>query len=333
MQKDCSSEAWFQRLGNSRLAILRSLTLAAIFGCASPSPALAATRQTGASAQPLVAEPIHWLLLGIPPNSIPINSEPSDGQFDLLLKLVMAQMPGREHKYIYANTGRIVAMLQEGFAACYVSSVVSAERKAMAHLTVNGVVPPLRLLVRKELAAQLQKNGRQEVLLEPLFSRADLSGALEQGRPYSPNIDAALAKSTPNVSRSRTQSIQLLRSGRIDYTIGFDSQLHYEQASGERLPLDGQLVSLPIAGEQVRYTAFACPRTPWGRAMVDEIDAILRKQVSSPDYLAAMNKWLTPDERERMRPLLREFVRLRAATAHMDDVPTVPANTRKTGSD
>ena len=309
------------------------MTIALVVGCALQSPAQAMTRPTGEPAKPAAAEATHWLLLGIPPNSIPVNSEPSDGQFDLLLKLVMAQMPGREHKYIYANTGRIVAMLQEGFAACYVSSVVSAERKAMAHLTVNGVVPPLRLLVRKELAAQLQKNGRQEVLLEPLFSRADLSGALEQGRPYSPNIDAALAKSTPNVSRSRTQSIQLLRSGRIDYTIGFDSQLHYEQASGERLPLDGQLVSLPIAGEQVRYTAFACPRTPWGRAMVDEIDAILRKQVSSPDYLAAMNKWLTPDERERMRPLLREFVRLRAATAHMDDVPTVPANTRKTGSD
>lgn len=323
MQRDCSSESWGRRLGITRSGMFWSLATAAALGCTTPSTAHAMTRPTGAPWQPASAEPMHWLLLGIPPNSIPVNGEPSDGQFDLVLKLVMAQMPGRDHKFIYANTGRIVAMLSEGFAACYVSSVVSPERKTVAHLTINSIVPPLRLLIRKDMVAQVPKNARQEVLLEALLARADFSGVVEQGRPFSPSIDAALARDAANVSRSRTQSIQMLRNGRADYTIGFDSQLLYEQSSGERLPMDGQLVSLPIAGEQVRYTAFACPRTPWGQAMIHEIDAHMRRLANSPDYVAAMNKWLSDAERERMRPAMREFLRLRATTKNFDEMPAL----------
>ena len=85
------------------------------------SVADAATPASDAAQAPAAPAPISWMLLGIPPNSIPVEGEPSDGQFDLILKLVISHMPGREHKYVYANTGRIVAMLQEGFPACYVS--------------------------------------------------------------------------------------------------------------------------------------------------------------------------------------------------------------------
>lgn len=315
-------------------SVVRGVLCAVWVALAGLAPqAQATTRQATAGQAPVASEPVTWVLLGVPPNSIPVDGAPSDGQFDLILKLVMAQMPGREHKFLYANVNRTLTMLKEGYEACYVSSFVNAERKTIAHLTINGVMPPLRLLTRKDLAARLQKNARQEVLLEPLFTRTDMSGALEQGRPYSPNIDALLEKGAPNVSRSRTQSIQMLRSGRADYTIGFDTQLNYEQTRGERLPLDGQLVSLPLAGEQVRYTGFACPRTPWGRAMIDEIDAILRRQVSTPDYLVAMTQWFSAEERERMRPVMREFVRLRATTANFDDPPAPPVPTRKTGPD
>jgi uncharacterized protein (TIGR02285 family) len=291
----------------------------------------AATRPANPAPPPSRSEPITWTLLGIPPNTIPINGEPSDGQFDLILKLVIAQMPGREHKFVYANTGRIVTMLQEGFPACYISSTMTPERKAVAHLTVNGVVPPLRLLVRKSAVPKLPRNAQQEVVLEQLLARTDLTTTLEQGRSYSANIDAAVEKVAPNITRSRTQSIQMLRNGRVDYTIGFDTQLNYELRTGERLPLDAELTSLPIAGEQVRYTAFACPRTPWGQAMIDELDVILRRLAGSPDYLAAMNKWLSAEERERMRPVMREFLRLRATTSDFDDAPTAAGPARKPG--
>ncbi|MES2260780.1 MAG: TIGR02285 family protein [Pseudomonadota bacterium] len=260
---------------------------------------------------------VDWVLYDAPPASMPVNDAPGNGMADQALRLVLARWPDAEHRYIVANPKRFWSMMEAGEPVCTPAVLKTAQHDRLAYLSPMAAVPPFYLLTRAELAPQLPRNRAGEIRLDLLLRERRWQGLLVEERSYGPQSDrliaadkgrARLAWNSP--STVGASNPRMVGEGRADWTIEFDFTLAHQQRGDPQLT---QLVSLPIAGNQTFLVYFACPRTPWGRAAIARIDAILAEPAVARGMRAIMRAALRQDSWRRHAPALDRYFSQRSA--------------------
>ncbi|MCV2419615.1 TIGR02285 family protein [Paucibacter sp. DJ2R-2] len=260
-------------------------------------------------AQPVMS----WALQDFAPIYMPVDGKPGDGINDALLKDIVREMPGMEHRYVVASAARIYALLDAGEPICFVGGLRTPEREQLYWLSDVKLAPPLQLIAHRRVLKQLPLDGAGRVRLPELLARPGLRGVLVSKRSYGVALDAQLAQRPAGATVSMLGSgsmgsnfYDMLRLDRADYTLDYDFMLLHRQR------LDGHkhedLVILPIQGNDlpVRVVA-ACPRTPWGLAAIQRIDHVLAGLARTAGLGLPDPRWTTPEVDRLYGPAMRAF--------------------------
>ena len=252
-------------------------------------------------AAPAAAKPpMNWLMLNLPPGSMPVEGRPTDGISDVALEMIMAAMPEYDHHVTVVNAARALVSLAEGAPACFASAALTPEREQLAYFTQTHLLPPLQIVVRADRARFLPLNGSGEVDARALFNSSKLQGVVVTQRSYTPALDELLRHRGPHsgvanalAADSGANVLRMLRMGRADYTIEYEFVLTYQARRYTDLGDPQQLITLPIAGADPVRIGVACPHTSWGREMILRVDAILTQASTHPRYRDSVNRWLS----------------------------------------
>ncbi|MQA39518.1 TIGR02285 family protein [Rugamonas aquatica] len=274
--------------------------------------ALSLTLPASAAAQAVMT----WLMPDLPPASIRARDQPSAGITDAQIAYVQAHWPEVQHRFVYANLKRTWTMLDAGEPVCYSFTLINAERLKRAHIVETGLLPPLQLVVRAEVAAALPLNANGEVDLPRLLAMPELRGLISEKRSFGTQLDTALRRRPPNSTLKQTvigsygeNILSKMLLSRADYTIDYDFILAYYKDRNPRL---GVLRSFPIAGnaEPIKL-GFACPKTDWGKATARKLDELLASKEGARALRNSIDKWISPDARQRYAEQFSAFYRRR----------------------
>jgi uncharacterized protein (TIGR02285 family) len=271
-----------------------------------------------ATSQAQTAPPtITWLLWDFPPSSIGSNGQFTDGYIYSVAKILIDAWPEAHHNLVGTTTDNAWASLNRGVDACYASAILTPERERNYYMTQSLLIAPHSLIARKEIAGKLEKNAAGEVLPANLFDRTDLRGVIAQNRSYSALLDTLLDRRAASSSINKVRQVQgtsniliMLAGGRGDYTIEYGTSYQYLATTMPELT-HNSLVVLPIAGGKPVPVGIACPRTEWGRAVIQKADMLLTKLASRSDYLDGLKRWLPATMQKNMAPQVNAFLRQR----------------------
>ncbi|MBA5608285.1 TIGR02285 family protein [Duganella sp. FT3S] len=268
------------------------------------------------------AQDMDWWLTDFPPYSHPIDGRPGTGAVDQVLRGVVANWPEKTtHQFRIANTARIWTSIDIGTEACYTSALRTPQRDRQAYLSDVFMLPPIQLIVRKDRLTEVPMNSNGEVQFNALIMKRNINGALVAGRAYGTELDAALASNAHGANLKFTGAtvlgtniFKMIAAGRVDYTLDYDFILAYQMMDTSALKT---LVTLPIdIANTPLIGSFACPRTPWGKKMIDRIDYIVSQLAQDTHYRDQFDRWLTPATKSRYAAEFDEFYKKRARMKH-----------------
>ncbi len=285
------------------------------------------TSLTWAEGKPVIP----WMVINLPPTSVPVNGQLTDGYLDTMIKMVFAEMPEAEHRIVETSFARAWVSLTEGEPQCVTSALMTPDREPLAYITPMRITPPLQVVARADVVSRIPVNGKGEVLPGVLFDRPDLHGLITPKRSYSAAIDALLAARSPQsgireavAAGAGSNQLEMLSLARADYTLDYDYVLAYQFRRHPETLNGIKLKALPIAGMQPMFAGIACPHTEWGRQMILRLDAIVAKISQTPQYQAALDRWFTPDSEKRYHKAKQDFLRRRSALTDPAKFPVWP---------
>ncbi|XHS79714.1 TIGR02285 family protein [Burkholderiaceae bacterium UC74_6] len=269
---------------------------------------------TMAAEAPVQVGSITWLT-GEPVN---LDNDKAISFSRQLVELIRREWPEVQHAMVQANARRAWQMIADREHACQLSSVHTAERDRVAYFRDFLIGPPQQIIVRRDKVAVLPRTASGDVDLPKLLASNTLRGALVDGRSYGEALDRIIAAAPrkPLVVRysagdygSRIHT--MLSRDRADYTIGYDATMRQEPGQAALL-----LTSESIGGANAPVLAgVACPRTPWGKAVIRRVDQI----AVTPEAVALLRheaeSWLTPELRKRYAAQIEEFYRAKMKAA------------------
>lgn len=251
---------------------------------------------------------IHWMVGDWPPVMILKDGKAPDsaaelgeGVVDRMLADLVRRLPRYEHRFQLSTTRRAWHSMAAGEPLCQASAFATPERERLAYFTPSVLMPPVALVVRQELAAQLSPQGAP-VDLYLLMQRRDLLGRLEVARSYGAALDSLVGNRIDREPVSRIgQLAQTVSKGRVDYTLEYAATVEYWRRQGQ---LAQPLVALPLReGTDWTVANVACTRSPWGLEVVTAIDAAIRAAAATRSYRELVFSWqsVPPSEAERQR--------------------------------
>ncbi|MBV8605483.1 MAG: hypothetical protein JO224_12415 [Pelomonas sp.] len=220
-----------------------------------------------------------------------------------LAAFIETRWPGVDHGVVTANALRAVKTLTEGEQACVLAFAHTPERERLAYFRDALLVAPPVVVVRRDKLAALPRDAAGEVDLARLFADRALRGAVVSDRSYGSFVDGQV-RAAPGSGGLSTYAANdfgssipaMVALGRLDYSV----VLEIDVELGRRSTGPGALVGVPILGANTPgYAGVACPRTPWGQAVIRRVDTIL----SSPEGAALLRRetgyQMTPAARQR----------------------------------
>lgn len=215
---------------------------------------------------------------------------------DTLLDWLMHQLPDLKQPRMAVNGLRGWQLLSTGQPVCHSNMARTPEREAQLYFSNTALYATPQVYVRPELVKPLPRDAHGEVDLPRLLADPQFTGAVVQSRSYGVTIDAWLRERSDAPWLQRhvapdfgSNMLPLLTLGRVDYVIEYPAAV---STLAHQVPAVRTLVGLPIAGtDKVLTVGVACPRTPWGLAMIRRVDQAL----SSPQGVALLRKAMDRD--------------------------------------
>ena len=245
-----------------------------------------------------VADEITWLTMEFPPFYIHEGKDRGQGIADTITRLLQRHLTDYTHREELAEPATIMTRLKAGDHVCSAAYIKTAERERVLEYSLPDLIlPPNGITVRRDAVSRLTGGAPGPVSLQRLLANRNLRLAVAVGRSYGPALDGLLerTKGSPHVYWRHGEDIyrslfDMLMKGSVDYVLGYPYEALY--LARER-GVAAQVVTLPLA-ELPDYT-FAhvvCPRTPWGRKLIGEINRALEVERPKPEYRQAVERWL-----------------------------------------
>lgn len=251
-----------------------------------------------AGACPAAADEITWLTMEFPPFFIHEGKDRGQGIADGVTHLLRRDLRGYTHREELAEPATIMARLKAGDHVCTAAYIKTAERERVLEYSLPDLVlPPNGITARRATVPRLTGGAAGPVSLAKLLANRKLRLAVAVGRSYGPALDALLERTrgSNHVYWRHGEDIypslfDMLLKGSVDYLIGYPYEALY---LARQRGVEGDVVTLPIA-ELPDYTLahVVCPRTPWGRAVVADVNRALAIERPRPEYRQAIERWL-----------------------------------------
>lgn len=278
-------------------ALLRSLFFRGLAGTALLT--LCAVSQAQAPEQ------VTWGWFNAAPYMIPEGADAGQGIFDQARKVLKTQLPDYVHTDIVAPFPRIVDEIKKGSPWCFAGGVKTPEREEFAYFSQPiALFLPFQIVLHKggkiQSTHKTQPTGPQS--LESLLTQPSLQTSVLRGRSVSPAIDALLHQHPPAQTHSDFKAaLQMLLADRLDYLIEMPVITAYQS---RQMGQPDSLVYLPIQeGAEVVLNRVMCPKTPWGRKLIDDINGVLKRERMKPHYRQLVEKWSDPSSVKQIRGL------------------------------
>ena len=243
---------------------------------------------------------ITWYAYHQPPAAIVEGPQKGKGYVDKMLTLLTDNLPGYRHVVLPASLGRVTYDLKAGKNVCFAAMMVTKERLNYVHFSQRSMLTPNnRVTMKKSLAKKLGLTD--EVALSWLKQQPDLLLGMVDGRSYGTKLDNLLQQDSSNVvSRPDDSNLGLyhmLEKDRIDYVINYP---HEASEAFKTLDSTTDYTTLKVTElEDFVYGSVGCPKTDWGKKVIDDINVVLTRLKQSPRYYRALSEWLPQDIRKQ----------------------------------
>jgi uncharacterized protein (TIGR02285 family) len=252
----------------------------------------------------MAIETIKWYKSNSPPSFILNGPMKGKGSIDLLVKFYQERMPDYNHQNILSNLPRFIKMVKKGDSWCHPRLLKTEERQQYLYFSEPITLSlPNHLIVSKSNLTSF--TFKQPIALEAIFQAAHLKGRLFRQRSYGEKIDPIIKryKNSLNlkfVTQKEMNLFKMLLLGRIDYTINYPNTAEY---IAYNLNASGRLTSLPIKeAKSIKQAYFGCAKSPWGRQVINRINAILLKKRNSQEYRDLVSEvWLDKNSSETIK--------------------------------
>ena len=255
---------------------------------------------------------VTWMHADFAPLRIIDGPYAGQGPSDMLHGLMRREMPGLDHSVLTANMSRTLNWMKNGENVLAVGLIPSPERVASMQFSVPCVmVPPACLVVR---AGDRERFGGDRLSLREFVPARRLGVAA--ARSYGPEVDAVLrdAAGSPRIvvhsgSDLLGSLMEMLLLDRVDGVLAFPFEAVYVARMNGK---EDRIALVPLKEALVPvYGRVAAPRTSWGTAMLARVDEILLRHRGEPEYRAAFERWLRPEDVEGYRAMYESFLRSR----------------------
>lgn len=270
----------------------------------------------GCCQQPVLAEPLPWVLFTMPGVVNLRDGKPHDGLVYEYLRLLEPHLKEVQVSYELGNLMRLQKNMGEGRNLCSSANLRSPERDRIGYFIPYLITPPMQVVVRAETYGRLPlRDGR--LWIDDLLA-ANLRGGFFLQRSYPPVLEARLSARplspsliAVSIAANADRTLRMLSHQRFDYTFEYPSTVvDYVRSNPESMPL--RSVTLADAAD-LQVVGSYCTRNAWGRAMALRIDAAVRTRLSQPEpVLALYRQWLPVESYQAYGAGIEAYLRQRA---------------------
>lgn len=235
-----------------------------------------------------------WAVYDAPPFMIAEGEDRDAGIFDRIRHLLDDRLFGTPARTLRAPFPRVVSALKDGTELCFVGGVKTPEREAFAVFSLPvAMFYPLRIVVHAPERARFEARG--PLSLPVLLADRSLRTSFLRDRSLGPRIDPLLRDAGPATLHSEfSEAFRMLLADRLDYLVEYSAIATYQAKS---LGRPEGIAALPFAeAPPPVFSRVMCPNTPWGRARVARIDAILRTERPGPAFRRIVEAWAEPSD-------------------------------------
>ncbi len=252
------------------------------------------------SAKSIYAQPaITWMEASFPPYLIHEGTYKGQGYGDTVTNILVANLDTYEHKRIQANISRHYDLFKKKENVCTVGLYKNPEREKFLYFSLPSFFTLPNVIVINKNKFDDFGGSNMVSLTEVLKNKALVIGQAKN-RSYGPIIDSIFKQYGTNdnvfVYEGKTLSLsffEMLKRDRLDGIIGLPEEVLYQ---AENLGIRDQIMTLSIAENQQSLDAWlsyvACSKTPWGKKVIEDINAVLLRERPKESYRAAYERWL-----------------------------------------
>ena len=241
------------------------------------------------------ANTIYWQTYHRPPGIIRLGEHEGQGFVQKSLQLIIQELPEYQHQMPLTTLARSLSDMKAGKPVCHPALFKTKEREAyMAFSQASMINPTSRIVVHGNKVEDLVHQGTLDLAL--LLQQPNTTFALVKGRSYTQPIDDIISQHlNKNVLFEMTSTdleplFKMVALGRIDVTIAYPFEVNYYIKNS--LGSARSLRVYAIAGmAQFSSGSVACPNTPWGRQVIDKVNAALNRLKPTEAYKQAITTW------------------------------------------
>jgi len=265
----------------------------------------------GLSGHAAAAEPVvHWLLSDLAPFRILSGPAQGQGSFDLMEKMLMAQLPQYQHRSRFVSFERREVLHGDASALyCSFGIVNNAKRQRQMLMSVPaGVVMPVALATVADSKLDQELQQVPVVDLQQLVSRQRYLGLLESGRRYPQLIDQAraiLGGLLGDHSAIDQNLVDLLLGGRVDYLLEYPHRVNFLLNSSKQ-PTATLHFYLLAGDDSYQTTYVACSKHPAAPKLINDINQQLVKLWANPEYQQKMLSWHDDKSKLALQQLMQQ---------------------------
>ncbi len=262
---------------------------------------------------------ITWYKPEFPPLSIVNGPNAGKGYSDHIEHFLISELTDYDHKILVAPFKRTLRDMKKGMNICSVTLLKNPEREQFVEFTKPArLLLPNSLIIRKSDRERIKPfiNAEGKVEVERLIQSHDYRIGYSNGRSYTKPIDALLVKYKDEpilIERLGKEGpkglLSMLHKRHIDamFAQPVEAQFH-----GRAIGLADDIAILPIA-EITDYTVgyIGCAKTPWGKNVINQINALLDTAVQKPEFRSYYEDFLDEDSKLRYRKIYDDFFGLR----------------------
>ncbi|MCL2790680.1 MAG: TIGR02285 family protein [Desulfobulbus sp.] len=257
---------------------------------------------------------ITWMEAAMSPYLIQDGVHKKQGYGDVITRIIQGELTEYEHGEMVASVTRQLYRLKQGEKVCSIGLFRNPEREEFIYFSLPSFLTlPAVIIIKKE--SQARFGNKTTVRLADILNDKSMMIGLSKDRSYGIDTDAILSKyygggnilelTGPELSLNL---FKMLMKGRLDGVIALPDEALY---LAEQMGIRAQLATLAIEENQTGHDSWlssvGCAKTPWGKAVIDKINAILIKQRPTERYRSAYERWLDPNAIEQYRRVYREF--------------------------
>jgi len=253
---------------------------------------------------------ILWQTYHRPPGTFNYGEHKNQGFVQKALQMIIEQMPEYQHDMPITTLARAISDIKAGKKACHPALYITAEREEhMVFSNASILNSNTRIIAKPENMEHFLENG--QVNLEKILQQNSLIFGHVNNRSYGNTIDDIFKKynhannivQVNNIDLKRV--FQMIERNRVDITIAYPFEIQYYLKNTPQSI--EQLVAYPIANIPPYNTgAVACPKNAWGKKIIQQVNAILKKIKPTAEYQQALTIWR---ENERDNPLFNQYYR------------------------